>query len=96
MSEEKIQNTKEALLELSNINFRFEPDRTFIRNGANAINQLQQENKQLKEKLKQSEKVIEECKQSIDNFMTHIDDSFCADMMTFIDILDKYKKEESE
>lgn len=50
----------------------------------------------LEKQLQQAEEVIEECKQSIENFMTHIDDGFCADMMTFIDILNKYKKEESE
>lgn len=58
------------------------------------FNSLLKENKQLKEQLQQSEEVIEECKQSIDNFMTHIDDGFCADMMTFIDILNKYEKKE--
>lgn len=58
-------------------------------------NDLLKENKQLKGQLQQSEEVIEECKQSINNFMTHIDDGFCADMMTFIDILNKYKKEEN-
>lgn len=41
--------------------------------------------------LKQRDEVIEECIESIQNFMTHIDDGFCADMMTFIDILQKYK-----
>ena len=52
---------------------------------------LQQENKQLKEQLQQRDEAIEECIESIQNFMTHIDDGFCADMMTFIDILNKYK-----
>ena len=51
---------------------------------------------QFKLKVQQREEVIEECKRSIDNFMTHIDDGFCADMMTFIDILNKHTKEESE
>lgn len=41
--------------------------------------------------LKNKNEVIEECIESIQNFMTHIDDGFCADMMTFIDILNKYK-----
>lgn len=59
------------------------------------IDNLRYQNKQLKEQLQISKEVIEECKQSIENFMTYIDDDFCADMMTFIDILNKYKKEES-
>lgn len=55
------------------------------------VRMLKEENKQLKSQLIQSEEVIEECIESIQNFMTHIDDGFCADMMTFIDILNKYK-----
>lgn len=54
------------------------------------------ENQQLKEKLQQRDSVIEETIEAIQNFMTHIDDGFCADMMTFIDILNKYKKEEKK
>lgn len=52
---------------------------------------LENVNQQLGEELKQRDEVIEECIESIQNFMTHIDDGFCADMMTFIDILNKYK-----
>ena len=55
------------------------------------IDKLEKENKQLKSQLNQSEEVIKECIESIQNFMAHIDDGFCADMMTFIDILNKYK-----
>ena len=55
------------------------------------VRMLKEENKQLKWQLIQSEEVIEECIESIQNFMAHIDDGFCADMMTFIDILNKYK-----
>ncbi len=57
----------------------------------NKIYKLQRENQQLKEQLQQKDEVIEECIESIQNFMTHIDEGFCADMMTFIDILNKYK-----
>ena len=57
----------------------------------NRIYKLKNENQQLKEQLQQRDEVIEECIESIQNFMTHIDDGFCADMMTFIDILNKYK-----
>lgn len=60
------------------------------------VKTLQQENQLLKEQLQQRDSVIEETIEAIQNFMTHIDDGFCADMMTFIDILNKYKKEESE
>lgn len=49
------------------------------------------EYKSLENQLKQRDEVIDECIESIQNFMTHIDDGFCADMMTFIDILNKYK-----
>lgn len=43
----------------------------------------------LERRLKQRDEVIETCIKSIEDFMTHIDDGFCADMMTFIDILNK-------
>lgn len=49
MSEERIQNIKENLYEWSKQIFLAEPDKIALRNGANAINQLQQENQQLKE-----------------------------------------------
>lgn len=52
---------------------------------------VREEIKGYKEQLQQKDEVIEECIESIQNFMTHIDDGFCADMMTFIDILNKYK-----
>lgn len=52
---------------------------------------LIKENCHLRKQLQQRDEVIEECIESIQNFMTHIDDGFCADMMTFIDILNKYK-----
>lgn len=62
------------------------------------INKRREENlksqiEYLQEQLQQRDEVIEECIESIQNFMTHIDDGFCADMMTFIDILNKYKGE---
>lgn len=60
------------------------------------IEKIKQENQQLKEQLQQRDEVIEECIESIQNFMTHIDDGFCADMMTFIDILNKYKGDNNE
>lgn len=56
------------------------------------IYKLEKENKKLNQDIKQRDEVIEECIESIQNFMTHIDDGFCADMMTFIEILNKYKK----
>lgn len=101
MSEDKIQNTKEALLELSKMNLHFEIDRTFIRNGANAINQLQLENKQLKERLQQSEEVIEEAREFINK--TQYDPELknkvyginYGGTIKLLDILNKYKKEES-
>lgn len=52
MNEEKIQSTKEDLYELSKSIVNAEIERVIFRNGANAINQLQQENKQLKEEIK--------------------------------------------
>lgn len=55
-----------------------------------------EENHQLKESLKQRDEVIDECIESIQNFMTRIDEGFCADMMTFIDILQKYKGDNNE
>lgn len=50
----------------------------------------------IQQQLKQRDEMIEECIESIQNFMTHIDDGFCADMMTFIEILQKYKGDNNE
>ena len=43
MSEDKIQDTKEALLKFSKITTLSDVEQTILRNGANAINQLQME-----------------------------------------------------
>lgn len=43
MSEDKINNTKEAIYKLSNINTFSDSERTIFRNSANAINYQQQE-----------------------------------------------------
>lgn len=57
---------------------------------------VREEIKVYKLQLQQRDSVIEETIDVIQNFMTHIDDGFCADMMTFIDILNKYKNEDKE
>ena len=64
MSDEKIQSTKEDLYDLLKI-LRLSSNYSSIEsvtlnNGCRAINQLQQENQQLKEKLEQKNKVIKE------------------------------------
>ena len=44
MSEDKIQDTKEALLKFSKITTLSDVEQTILRNGANAINQEQNSN----------------------------------------------------
>lgn len=70
MSEDKIQNIKESLYEWSKNIYVTEPDRLILRNGANAINQLQQGNKQLKSQLQQRDDVINETLNTIDKMLT--------------------------
>ncbi len=50
MSEDKIQSTKEAMYKFSQVKTLSDIEQTILRNGANAIEQLLQENAQLKEK----------------------------------------------
>ena len=51
MSEDKIQSTKEAMYKFSQVKTLSDMEQTILRNGANAINQLQQENEELKSNL---------------------------------------------
>ncbi len=52
MSEDKIQSTKETMYKFSKIRTLSDMEQTILRNGANAIEQLQQEKEQLKLTLK--------------------------------------------
>ena len=60
MSEDKIQNTKEAMYKFSQAKTLSEIEQTILRNGANSINQLQQENKELNFILTELEKWLED------------------------------------
>ena len=51
MSEDKIQSTKEAMYKFSKIMTLSDIEQTILRNGAKAIEQLQKENKNLKDKI---------------------------------------------
>ena len=52
MSEDKIQSTKETMYKFSKIRTLSDMEQTILRHGANAIEQLQQENEELKLTLK--------------------------------------------
>lgn len=60
MSEDKINDTKEAILKFSDMLIYSHVERVIMRNGANAINQLQQEKRKYKEVIDKLEDIINE------------------------------------
>lgn len=96
MSEEEfVKESLDKIIEFNYYGFLTQSDGKKI---LNYINQLQQENKQLKEKSKQSEEIIEEAIDFLKHIINYLEkkDMFHNYESELLDILNKYKKEESE
>ena len=85
MSEDKIQSTKEAMYKFSQVETLSDIEQNILRNGANAIEQLQKENKELKETLENNSKFEKWLKEKIDK-------AIGTEYSIFVDCLDKLQE----
>lgn len=91
MSENEIKEIKESLSLLIKVKAYLNVDKTVMKNAVNAINQLQEENQQLKSQLKQNNDVIDKAKKFVKEFRESFDcyDDVYKDMNILLSILNK-------